>query len=351
MGFTHIELLPIHEHPFYASWGYQPTGLYAPTARYGTPEAFRAFVQAVHDAGLQLILDWVPGHFPNDAHGLARFDGTALYEHADPREGFHRDWNTLIYNWGRNEVRNFLVGNALFWIERYGVDGLRVDAVASMLYRDYSRAAGEWIPNKHGGRENLEAIDFLRDMNKVVGEQAPGTVTMAEESTAFPGVTKPPWAHGLGFHYKWNMGWMNDTLDYFALDPVLPQAPPRPCELHDDVHVQRALRAAAVARRSGARQGLAVRPHARRRMAKARQPALAVRADVRATRPQVDVHGFGVRPAARMEPRRRTGLGAAAGRRARGRAAAGARPQSASTAAAGRCTPATTSLPAFRGPR
>jgi 1,4-alpha-glucan branching enzyme len=221
MGFTHIELLPINEHPFYASWGYQPTSLFAPTARYGTPEAFRAFVAAVHDAGLQLILDWVPGHFPSDAHALARFDGTALYEHEDPREALHRDWNTLIYNFGRNEVRNFLVGNALFWIERYGVDGLRVDAVASMLYRDYSRAEGEWIPNRFGGRENLEAIAFLRDVNKVIGEQAPGTATMAEESTAFPGVTKPPWADGLGFHYKWNMGWMHDTLGYFALDPIV----------------------------------------------------------------------------------------------------------------------------------
>jgi len=220
-GFTHIELMPINEHPFYASWGYQPAGLFAPTARYGTPEAFRAFVAAAHNAGLQLVLDWVPGHFPTDAHGLARFDGTALYEHADPREGFHRDWNTLIYNWGRNEVRNFLVGNALYWIERYGIDGLRVDAVASMLYRDYSRNEGEWIPNRLGGRENLEAIEFLREVNKVIGEQAPGTVTMAEESTAFPGVTRPPWAGGLGFNYKWNMGWMNDTLAYFALDPVV----------------------------------------------------------------------------------------------------------------------------------
>ena len=223
MGFTHIELLPIHEHPFYASWGYQPTGLYAPTARYGSPEDFQAFVSAAHAADLQLILDWVPGHFPTDAHGLARFDGTAQYEHADPREGFHQDWNTLIYNFGRAEVRNFLVGNALFWIERYGIDGLRVDAVASMLYRDYSRAAGEWVPNKNGGRENLEAIDFLRDVNRVIGQQAPGSATMAEESTAFPGVSAPPWKGGLGFNYKWNMGWMHDTLSYFQLDPVLRQ--------------------------------------------------------------------------------------------------------------------------------
>jgi 1,4-alpha-glucan branching enzyme len=220
MGFTHIELLPVNEHPFFGSWGYQPTGLFAPTARYGTPEAFRRFVAAVHGAGLQLVLDWVPGHFPDDAHGLVRFDGSALYEHADPREGFHRDWKTLIYNYGRNEVRNFLAGNALFWIERYGVDGLRVDAVASMLYRDYSRNEGEWVPNRYGGRENLEAIDFLREVNRVVGEEAPGAATMAEESTAFPGVTRPPWDNGLGFHYKWNMGWMHDTLSYFALDPV-----------------------------------------------------------------------------------------------------------------------------------
>ncbi len=220
MGFTHIELLPVHEHPFYGSWGYQPTGLFAPTARYGSPAAFRRFVAAVHAAGLQLVLDWVPGHFPDDAHGLVRFDGSALYEHADPREGFHRDWKTLIYNYGRNEVRNFLAGNALFWIERYGVDALRVDAVASMLYRDYSRSVGEWVPNQHGGRENLEAIDFLREVNRVVGEEAPGAALMAEESTAFPGVTRAPWDHGLGFHYKWNMGWMHDTLAYFALDPV-----------------------------------------------------------------------------------------------------------------------------------
>jgi 1,4-alpha-glucan branching enzyme len=223
MGFTHLELLPIHEHPFYASWGYQPTGLYAPTARYGSPQSFLAFVEAVHAAGLQLILDWVPGHFPTDGHALARFDGTAQYEHADPREGFHRDWNTLIYNWGRHEVRNFLVGNALFWIERYGIDGLRVDAVASMLYRDYSRLPGEWIPNRDGGRENMEAIEFLRATNRVIGQQAPGTVTMAEESTAFPGVSAPPWVGGLGFNYKWNMGWMHDTLAYFEIDPVLRQ--------------------------------------------------------------------------------------------------------------------------------
>ncbi len=220
MGFTHIELMPINEHPFYGSWGYQPTGLYAPTARYGTPNAFRDFVACAHKSGLQVILDWVPAHFPSDAHALATYDGTALYEHADPREGFHRDWNTLIYNYGRAEVRNFLVGNALFWIERYGIDGLRVDAVASMLYRDYSRPEGEWIPNRDGGRENYEAIALLREVNQVVGVEAPGAITVAEESTAFPGVTAPPWNGGLGFHYKWNLGWMHDTLAYLALDPV-----------------------------------------------------------------------------------------------------------------------------------
>ena len=224
LGFTHIELLPVHEHPFDGSWGYQPTGLYAPTSRFGTPEDFRAFVEAAHAAGLGVILDWVPAHFPTDAHGLEKFDGTCLYEHADRREGFHQDWNTLIYNYGRTEVRNYLVGNALYWIERYGVDGLRVDAVASMLYRDYSRKEGEWVPNRYGGRENLEAIEFLRRMNRTVGIVRPEAFTAAEESTAFPAVTRPPsddlQGGGLGFHFKWNMGWMNDTLRYFALEPV-----------------------------------------------------------------------------------------------------------------------------------
>ncbi|MDR3409455.1 MAG: 1,4-alpha-glucan branching protein GlgB [Formivibrio sp.] len=220
MGFTHIELLPINEHPFDGSWGYQPLGIYAPTARFGSPEDFRYFVDQAHAAGLGVILDWVPGHFPTDAHGLANFDGTHLFEHADPREGFHQDWSTLIYNFGRNEVRNFLIGNALYWIERYGVDGLRVDAVASMLYRDYSRKEGEWIPNEFGGRENLEAIDFLRRMNEIIGVERPEAITLAEESTSFPAVSRPPFMGGLGFHYKWNMGWMHDTLEYFRQDPV-----------------------------------------------------------------------------------------------------------------------------------
>jgi 1,4-alpha-glucan branching enzyme len=220
LGFTHVELLPVAEHPFDGSWGYQVLGLYAPTARFGEPAGFARFIDACHQRGLGVIIDWVPAHFPSDAHGLAQFDGTALYEYADSREGFHKDWNTLIYNFGRTEVRNFLVGNALYWLERYGVDGLRVDAVASMLYRDYSRNPGEWVPNVHGGRENLEAIDFLKRMNEIVGREAPGTATIAEESTAWPGVSRPTSMGGLGFHYKWNMGWMHDTLEYMRKDPI-----------------------------------------------------------------------------------------------------------------------------------
>jgi len=220
MGFTHLELLPITEHPFGGSWGYQPLGLFAPTARFGSPEAFARFVDRAHAAGLALILDWVPAHFPTDAHGLARFDGTALYEHLDPREGFHRDWNTYIYNFGRREVQGFLIASALYWLEHFHVDALRVDAVASMLYRDYSRNAGEWVPNIHGGREHLEAIDFIRHLNAVVTERCPGAIVIAEESTAWPGVTQPVSELGLGFAYKWNMGWMHDTLRYMAHDPI-----------------------------------------------------------------------------------------------------------------------------------
>ena len=220
MGFTHLELLPVSEHPFDGSWGYQPIGLYAPTSRFGDPAGFRRFVERCHAEGLGLLLDWVLAHFPSDAHGLAEFDGTHLYEYADPREGFHQDWNTLIYNFGRTEVNNFMVANALYWLERYNVDGLRVDAVASMLYRDYSRKAGEWIPNHHGGRENLEAIAFLRRMNEVVGVERPQAITLAEESTAFPSVSRPTYTGGLGFHYKWNMGWMHDTLQYMQRDPI-----------------------------------------------------------------------------------------------------------------------------------
>jgi 1,4-alpha-glucan branching enzyme len=220
LGFTHIELLPVAEHPFGGSWGYQPLSLFAPSARYGPPEGFAGFVDACHRAGLGVIIDWVPGHFPTDPHGLARFDGTALYEHADPREGFHPDWDTYVYNYGRREVQGFLIASALEWIETYHVDGLRVDAVASMLYRDYSRRAGEWTPNRFGGRENLEAVDFLRRLNGVIAERGRGAIIIAEESTAWPGVTAPPDHGGLGFSFKWNMGWMNDTLGYAGRDPV-----------------------------------------------------------------------------------------------------------------------------------
>ena len=220
MGFTHIELMPIAEHPFGGSWGYQPTALFAPTARLGSPEAFRTFVQRCHAEGLGVILDWVPGHFPSDEHGLAMFDGEHLYEHADPREGRHPDWDTLIYNYGRWEVRSFLLSSALFWLERYGVDALRVDAVASMLYRNYSRRPGQWLPNRHGGVENLEAIEFLQALNTALYAEQPGAFTAAEESTAWPGVSHPTDAGGLGFGFKWNMGWMHDTLAYISRDPV-----------------------------------------------------------------------------------------------------------------------------------
>ena len=219
MGFTHVEFLPLSEHPYTPSWGYQPIGLFAPTSRFGGPEDFAAMVDHLHGAGIGVIMDWVPAHFPSDVHGLARFDGTALYEHEDPRLGFHKDWNTLIYNFGRNEVSNFLRASALYWLKELHVDALRVDAVASMLYLDYSRNDGEWVPNRHGGRENLDAIDFLKDVNAQVAARTDGQ-TIAEESTAFPGVSRPVDEGGLGFDFKWNMGWMNDTLEYMAEDPV-----------------------------------------------------------------------------------------------------------------------------------
>jgi 1,4-alpha-glucan branching enzyme len=220
MGFTHIEMLPVSEYPFDGSWGYQPVGLFAPTVRHGTPQEFRVLVEAAHKKGLGVLLDWVPGHFPTDAHGLGHFDGTALYEHQDPREGFHQDWNTLIYNYGRIEVSNYLISNALYWLEEFHVDGLRVDAVASMLYRDYSREAGQWVPNKDGGRENYEAIAMLQRANTICYGEVAGIMTVAEESTAFPGVSRPVDGGGLGFGFKWSMGWMNDTLSYMQKDPI-----------------------------------------------------------------------------------------------------------------------------------
>jgi 1,4-alpha-glucan branching enzyme len=220
LGFTHVEFMPVMEHPFGGSWGYQPLGQFAPMSLLGPPEDFARLVDRFHDAGIGVILDWVPAHFPTDAHGLYRFDGTPLYEHADPREGFHKDWNTAIFNLGRNEVRGFLIGSALHWLERYHADGLRVDAVASMLYRDYSRAAGEWVPNRYGGRENLESVSFLQELSQVVEARHPGAVLVAEESTAWPGVTRAARDGGLGFHYKWNMGWMHDTLSYIHEEPI-----------------------------------------------------------------------------------------------------------------------------------
>jgi 1,4-alpha-glucan branching enzyme len=220
MGFTHVELLPVMAHPFSGSWGYQVTGYYAPTPRFGSPDDFRCFVDRLHQRGVGVILDWVPAHFPRDEFALARFDGTALYEHADPRRGAHPDWGTLVFNFGRHEVRNFLLANALFWLREYHADGIRVDAVASMLYLDYSREAGQWIPNQFGGNEDLDAVTFLKELNEVVYGREPGVISAAEESTAWPGVSRPTYIGGLGFGFKWNMGWMHDTLGYFQQDPI-----------------------------------------------------------------------------------------------------------------------------------
>ena len=295
MGFTHVELLPITEHPFGGSWGYQPLSLFAPSGRYGPPRGFAHFVEALHAAGIGIILDWVPAHFPTDPHGLARFDGTALYEHVDPREGFHHDWNTFIYNLGRREVQGFLIASALFWLEHFHVDGLRVDAVASMLYRDYSRKAGEWIPNIYGGRENLEAIGFLRHLNAVVAERCPGAITIAEESTAWPGVSRPIADGGLGFSYKWNMGWMHDTLSLHGERADPPAISPRRHDLRPALRLYRKFHSAAVARRSCSRQKLADRQNARRSLAALCQSARVFWLHVDASGQEIVVHGRRIR--------------------------------------------------------
>ena len=303
MGFTHLELLPISEHPFEGSWGYQPIGLFAPSSRQGSPDDFAYFVDRCHQAGIGLILDWVPGHFPTDQHGLGRFDGTALYEHEDPRLGYQMDWNTLIYNFGRREVANFLWSNALYWLERYHVDGLRVDAVASMLYLDYSRQPGQWIPNKFGGRENLEAINFLRRLNELAYGEQPGTMTVAEESTAWPAVSRPLYVGGLGFGFKWNMGWMHDSLHYMQTDPVYRKYHQNDLTFgllyawsenfvlplsHDEVvHLQ----------------GLAADQDAGRRVAEGGEPSGLLRLHVDPSGQEAALHGRRVRPVAGVEPR------------------------------------------------
>lgn len=310
-GYTHLELLPITEHPLDESWGYQTTGYFAPTSRYGSADDLRAFIDACHQAGLGVLLDWVPGHFPQDDWALARFDGTALYEHEDPRLGLHADWGTHIFNYGRHEVRSFLMSSAHWWLSEFHFDGLRVDAVASMLYLDYSRKHGEWLPNKFGGRENLEAIDFLKELNAMVHADFPGALTIAEESTAWPMVSRPTYVGGLGFSMKWNMGWMNDSLRYFQRDPIYRRWHHSELTFGQVYAYSENYVLPFLARRSGARQALAARQDAGRHLATPRQPAPAARLAGPDAGQETDVHGLRIRPATRMVRGARTRLGAA----------------------------------------